>query len=221
MSQSNQTDEEIFLCCHCGNRTPHTRVFEYTAPLLYEEIDRQYYEPFSFHSYVCGTCKGLALLGCFDHEKLEKESFRPPMPRLYPIGPDIDPPSHTVSGENPIPLSVRKAFREAWPLRHTAPAAFANQIRRTLEFICEDQNADGNTLYEQLEDLASKGVFPGGLADIATLVRMLGNIGSHASDKEVNIWDAELLDALFRMLLEYIYLGPARVKRLKQRMSSS
>ena len=216
-----ETSQEIFLCSHCGNRTPHSRVFEYTGSLLYEMIDRPYYEPFSFHSYVCGTCSGLSLLGCFDHEKPERDSDSPPMPRLYPKGPDIDPPSHTVSGGNPIPSSVRRAFREAWPLRYTAPAAFANQIRRTLEFICEDQHADGNTLHKQLEDLASKGVFPGELADIATLVRMLGNIGSHASDKEVSIWDAELLDALFRMLLEYVYLGPARVKRLKERMSSS
>lgn len=218
---TNPANQEIFLCCHCGNRTPHSRVFEHTGSVLYEVIERRYYEPFNFHCYVCGTCSGLSLLGCFAHEKPEQDDDAPPLPRLYPIGPDIDPPPHTVSGKNPIPLSVRHAFRQAWPLRHTAPAAFANQIRRTLEFICEDQQAQGKNLYQQLEDLASKGVFPGGLADIATLVRMLGNIGSHASEKEISIWDAELLDALFRMLLEYVYLGPARVKRLKARMSSS
>ena len=47
----------------------------------------------------------------------------------------------------------------------------------------------------------------------------MGNIVSHASSKEVTIWDAELLEALFWMILEYVYLGPARVKQLKEGMS--
>ena len=210
----------IFLCCHCGNRTPHERVYKYSAYMLFDEIDRPIYEPFEYAAYTCGTCQGLELLGCFAHEEPEPDGDAPPLPRLYPVGPDIDPPSHTVSEANPIPMPVRRAFREAWPLRYTAPAAFANQIRRALEFVCEDRKANGKTLYEQLQDLAAKGVFPKDLAEVASLVRDMGNIGSHASSKDVTIWDAELLDALFRMILEYVYIGPSRVKRLKARMAT-
>ncbi|MDN3517496.1 DUF4145 domain-containing protein [Aquisalimonas lutea] len=216
----NTDQPVVFLCCHCGNRTPHTLRFSYTAEHLYEEVDRRYYEPFTYYAFLCGTCTGLTLLGRFDHETSEHDPDYdgPPRPQLYPNGPEIEPARHTVPGGNPVPLPVRKAFQEAWPLRHTAPGAFANQIRRTLEFICRDQEAVGQNLHMQLQDLAKRGVFPPDLADIADLVRELGNIGSHASTQEISIWDGELLDELFRMILEYVYVGPARVQRLKQRM---
>jgi len=107
-----------------------------------------------------------------------------------------------------------------WHLRHTAPGAFANQIRRALEFICGSENAKGSNLFEQLRDLAQRGVLPTGLIDVAALIRQVGNIGSHASTKEISRWDAELLDSLFRMILEYVYIGPARLDRLKARMKS-
>jgi hypothetical protein len=183
--------QAVFLCCYCGNRTPHKHLYQYTAKLLYDEIDRPYYEPFTYRLYACGTCSGLALLGCFDHETPEHDQLfeGPPFPQLYPAGPYIDPPSHTVTDGNPVPPPVRKAFRDAWPLRHTAPGAFANQIRRTLEFICDDQKATGKTLHAKLQDLAERGIFPPGLADIADLVREVGNIGSHASDKDLSVWD--------------------------------
>jgi hypothetical protein len=187
--------------------------------MLYDEIiDELVYDRFRYEAYTCGTCKGLSLLGCFEYEALDIPEGLP-LPRLYPIGPDIDPPRHTVLEGNAIPPAVRNAFRDAWPLRHTAPSAFANQIRRTLEFICEDQKADGKTLSAQLQDLVNKGVFPQGVVDVADLVRELGNVGSHASEKQISIWDAELLDGLFRTILEYVYIGPARVKRLKERIS--
>ena len=171
--------------------------------MLWDEMPEPIFDNFNFFAYVCETCEGLSLLGCFRIDEVERDFQAPPYPRLYPVGPDIDPPMHTVSGGNPIPEPVLRAYREAWPLQHTAPGAFANQIRRALEFICDERRASGNTLYERLQFLAASGAFPPGLVEVSTLIREVGNIGSHASEKEVSRWDAELLDALFRMILEY------------------
>lgn len=33
------------------------------------------------------------------------------------------------------------------------------------------------------------------------------------------MWDAELLDELFKMLLRFVYLGPSHAKRMRQRLS--
>lgn len=208
----------IFLCCHCGNRTPHELKLEHSAHMLWDEIPEPIFDDFNFFAYACQTCQGLSVLGCFSNDEAEPDFRAPPYPRLYPVGPDIDPPVHTVSGGNPVPEPVRRAYREAWPLQHTAPGAFANQIRRALEFICDERGAKGKTLYEQLQVLAKSGAFPPGLVEVSTLMRAVGNIGSHASEKEVSRWDAELLDALFRMILEYLYIGPARLERLRERI---
>jgi hypothetical protein len=217
----SQSLRQVFLCCHCGNTTPHELKLDHTAELLWDELPEPCFQKFTYLAYSCGTCDGLSLLGCFELDRQDTEDNRsPPYPRLYPVGPDIDPPSHTVGGVNPVPAPVRRAYREAWHLQHTAPGAFANQIRRALEFICNSQNVKGSNLYERLEYLAKQGVFPSGLADVATLIRRAGNIGSHASEKEINRWDAELLDSLFRMILEYVYVGPARLKQLELRMKS-
>jgi hypothetical protein len=193
----------------------------HSAEMVWDEIPQLILDNFNYFVYACETCGGLSVLGCFrnDEADYEPDYQAPPYPRLYPLGPDIDPAPHTVSGGNPVPEPVRRAYRDAWPLQHVAPGAFANQIRRALEFICDERGATGPNLYQRLQALASSGVFPPGLVDVATLIREVGNIGSHASEKEVSRWDAELLDALFRMILEYVYIGPARLKRLRDRIN--
>ena len=189
--------------------------------MIWDEIPEPIYQKYDYAAYSCETCMALSLLGGFENEHSESdpEEKVPPLPRLFPKAANISPPTHTVSPNNPIPSEVLGAYVEAWPLRYLAPRAFANQTRRALEFICEHQHARGKDLFEQLKDLSDRGIFPSGLIDIATLIRELGNIGSHATKKEISRWDAELLDSLFQMVIEYVYLSPARLRRLRERMS--
>lgn len=206
-------------CYHCGNRTPQAQVYEHTAKLLYEEIgDDRYYEPFAFFALTCATCGGLSLFGGFRHEVTEREN---PLSyhRLYPRGPEIVPPAHTVSEQDPLPRPVLRAYTRAWPLRHLNPSAFANQIRRALECLCKDQQAKGRHLADKLRDLARRNVFPPELAEIAHLVREVGNIGSHSSSREIDIWDAELIDELFCLIPRYVYLGRSHLRRMRQRLN--
>jgi hypothetical protein len=67
--------------------------------------------------------------------------------------------------------------------------------------------------------LSSRGIFPGYFAEITDLMRHVGNLGSHASDKDVDFWDAELLDDFFRSIVEYVYIAPSKIQRLRQRIS--
>jgi len=150
-SEKHEKDH-IFLCCHCGNVVMQQPIFRYDANLVFEEIDHhECREPYTFVAYKCSTCTGLTLTGSFDMY-LEKavSSLRP---ILYPLGPFFDPKDHTVSPRDPVPKSVTRLYGQAWPLRYRAPAAFANQVLRTLELICADQRAVGNALHEQLQDL--------------------------------------------------------------------
>ena len=119
-----------------------------------------------------------------------------------------------------VPARILKLYEEIAPLRHIAPNAFAGQIRRALEFICRDQKAQGETLFQQVKDLVSRGTFPGYFAEIADLMRHIGNLGAHASDHDIDNWDAELLDDFFRSVVDYVYIVPSKLKRLKHRFAT-
>lgn len=51
-------------------------------------------------------------------------------------------------------------------------------------------------------------------------MRYIGNLGAHASDHEIDTWDAELLDDFFRSVVDYVYIVPSKIERLKQRFAS-
>ena len=71
----------------------------------------------------------------------------------------------------------------------------------------------------QSRSLAERHILPEELVEIASLIREVGNRGSHADHREVDIYDAELIDELFKLMIRYVYLGPAHVRRLRQRLS--
>jgi len=43
-------------------------------------------------------------------------------------------------------------------------------------------------------------------------------MGAHAADEELSIWDAELIDDFFRATLDYVYVAPAKIRRMENRL---
>ncbi|MET0395957.1 MAG: DUF4145 domain-containing protein [Longimicrobiaceae bacterium] len=188
----------------------------YEGQELYEHFDgKRFNEAFEYLLYQCPTCQGVSLFGDFSeyarHASLEEK-------RLYPRGSQLLPKGHKLGQILTVPKKIVEVYEEIWPLRHLAPNAFAGQIRRALEFICRDQNAQGRNLFEQLKDLVSRGTFPGYFSEITDLMRKVGNLGAHGGEQEVDYWDAELLDDFFRYVVEYVYVAPAKIERLRQRV---
>lgn len=208
----------VLDCSHCGNRTPHALQFEYDHLMFYDELDddEKIYEPFTWLCYSCGTCGGLNIFGAFFSIDLEIASLA--RAKLHPKGADILPPPHTLSPNQPVPGKVLRLYEEVWPLRHRAPAAFIGQVRRLLEFVCADQGASGKDLFAKLQDLSSKGVFPGYFTKITDLLRKVGNMGAHAAEEELSVWDAEIIDDFFHSIVDYVYIAPARIKRMETRL---
>jgi hypothetical protein len=207
-----------YVCYHCGNKTPHRLVHEHSSQQMWDQIENDIItETFKWFTVICTTCEALSLRGGF--ALAEDGVSVTAADRLYPIGPEIVPPRHAVSPPDPVPEAVVNAYAAAWPLRHINPGAFANQIRRCLEFICNDQKAKGATLGHMLKDLAARGILPKDLITVADLLRDVGNIASHANAKTIDAWDAELVDELFKTIVRYIYIAPAQVRRMRQRLA--
>lgn len=218
MDKFSETD--ILECNHCGNRTPHSRSFEYSSQMFFDEIESgKIYEPYTWLGYACSTCGGLNVFGAFFGVDAMPEHLE--RTRLHPRGADLLPPPHMMSPCQPVPPRVLAEYKEIWPLRHRVPAAFIGQIRRLLEFVCEDQGATGRDLFAKLKDLTTKGTFPGYFGQITTLLRRVGNMGAHAGDAELSVWDAELIDDFFRSVIEYVYVAPAKIRRMEVRLNAN
>jgi hypothetical protein len=209
---------EVLVCYHCGNTTPHERVGSHRGRQLFEEIDdRRFHEDYDYDLYQCPTCRGISIYGDFATYPLHEHIAAR---RIYPRGSHLLPEAHKLASRDCIPARILKLYEEIAPLRHIAPNAFAGQIRRALEFICRDQKAQGTTLFNQLKDLISRGTFPGYFADITDLMRHIGNLGAHAGDHDIDTWDAELLGDFFRSVVDYVYIVPSKIERLKQRFGT-
>ena len=187
--------------------------------MFYDELEdgEKYLSPFTWLCYTCGTCGGLSLVGDFFFGSAPNSDALL-RARLHPRGADLLPPDHTLSPNQPIPAKVYNLYYQVWPLRHRSPAAFVGQIRRLLEFVCADKGAVGKDLFTKLQDLSQKGVFPGYFSQITDLLRKVGNLGAHAAEEELSVWDAELIDDFFRSIIDYVYIAPARIKRMEERL---
>ena len=142
----------IVDCYYCGNKAPHIIEYIHESNLIYDQLEESTYitEPFKYYMLSCQTCTGLAILGGFKHELINDI---PDYPRIYPKGPCILPPNHMIVKGQPIPDRIFQSYVKAWPLRFTAPNAFANQIRRILEMICDQKKAIGDDLFGKLKFL--------------------------------------------------------------------
>jgi hypothetical protein len=101
-----------------------------------------------------------------------------------------------------------------------APNAFAVQIRRALEALCEDREARGSNLQKRLLDLSEKGEIPSVLAEAGDVLRLIGNMGAHASDNSVHPLLALTIDEFFRAIIEYVYLAPKKMQDFREKMNA-
>ena len=117
----------------------------------------------------------------------------------------------------PVPINVREVYAEASRIKRSAPNAFAVMLRRALEAVCDDRGVEKGALGERLRKLADHGEVPPLLAEVSDVVRMLGNIGAHASSLSVTVPDTWVLDDFFRAIVEYVYIAPSKLKKYKER----
>lgn len=203
MTNDNQTIN--IKCGSCEKRANQKVASEYTQTVgeefefegewLYEE------ENYLLRMSICSSCETINLSVQDDGREIAV---------LYPA------PPRDVEG---LPEDVAKAHKAARAVRMIDANAFAVLLGRVLELVCLDRKAKGETLSEQLKDLANKGEIPGPLADMAHQLRFLRNVGAHATLGELTRGEVPVLDDLCGAILEYVYTAPHRVARVANRIN--
>lgn len=86
-----------------------------------------------------------------------------------------------------VPAEVTTSFEEALTCEaNECYIAAAMLIRKTLEQVCEEQQAEGTTLKERIEKLRAKATLPKDLFDAMDHLRLLGNDAAHIEARSYN-----------------------------------
>jgi hypothetical protein len=202
----------VAYCPHCGNRAPQLLIkrqqFLETGWSVTDGSEDQH--PWSTFVAVCETCNNLLL---YDNpgDQMDDGSFH--------YGDLVYPDSGKL--HKSVPDIIEEVYREAYRIKNLAPNAFAVQIRRALEALCEDRNAKKGNLQIRLKDLSEKGEIPPVLAEASDILRLLGNIGAHGINKSIHPLQALAIDEFFRAVVEYVYIAPSKIKEFRNKMKRS
>jgi hypothetical protein len=203
---------KVAFCPHCGNTSSqtvvHTQVCGWVGRSLVDDEELNLGRTYFIAS--CDTCKHILVYSMWgDSHAVEDyaEIFADSAILEYP-----DPGSLSFS----VPESIKGIYEEANKIKLSSPDAFAVQIRRALEAMCNDIGAKGRNLQEKIEDLVAREKLPATLAEAADLLRHLGNTGAHADEKSIRLNQVDALDKFFRAIVEYVYVAPGTLKALRE-----
>jgi ribosomal protein S27E len=205
----NNKMEQIVSCPHCGNETTHEILKQANTSLkMYSAAfrpDSNYEIDVTFYLTRCKTCNNISLFG--DSELDERQGKLSEASIFYP--------KQNYFGSE-VPDTILKTYKEAQRIKNISPMAFAVMIRRGLEFLCMDKKAKGNILSTQLKDLSKNGIIPQTLIEMGDTLRFLGNQGAHATNYNIENEEVESIDDFFTAMIEYVYVAPAKLERLKE-----
>jgi len=128
-------------------------------------------------------------------------------------------PTGRAAPSQDLPAEVRDCLDEAIKsLDAGAPKASALMTRSAIQAAMRQQQANGKTLWAEIEDLAERNVLPPALREWAHEIRDGANPAAHPKDGEqVTREDGLELLALAEALFEYLYIVPADITRRRAR----
>ena len=200
-----ETIRHVLFCPHCSNRAPqrliHTQEYLEHGYPSDDSIDIEC----ACYVVVCETCNKILLYRTFSYIEENKYFHRADL--IYPPNPG--------NLHKSVPKVICECYVEAARIKNLAPNAFAVQIRRALEALCDDRGAKKGALQLRLQDLVSRGEIPPVLAEMTDILRLLGNIGAHSMKQTIKPIYAIAIDDFFHVIIEYVYVAPSKLKEFR------
>jgi hypothetical protein len=117
-----------------------------------------------------------------------------------------------------VPQRVRECYDEAVAVRKRSRNSCATNIRRALEAVCDDRGIAKAPLNKRKQSLAFRGELSPRLIEITDVLRFVGNVGAH-SDRDVTEQEVEVIERCFRLVIDYFYEVPEKIRQLKQTLA--
>lgn len=202
---ADDVTERIDICRSCGNRSPQRVLFTRLYEVKDSGNNRVGFDWVYFLT-ACATCDDIMLYGGPHDVVGYSDSPLDEAEVIWPAARALN---------DSVPERIRQSYEEALRVKPFVPNAFGTLVRRALEAVCIDQGAKGRSLEQKLADLAETGVIPATLDDMSSVVRLLGNRAAHANLEDLREEDVRVLDDFFRMLVEYVYVAPSKLKEFE------
>jgi len=118
-----------------------------------------------------------------------------------------------------VPTAISKNYLEARrSLRGQNFTAAVVMCRRTLEFICNHFNADGNDLFTMLKSLRTKLVLDDRMHSWGdNIIRFMGNKGAHAYEDDIDPDDAADAVEFTKAFIQYLFVFDAAFHKHMER----
>lgn len=200
------TTNQIHTCSHCGNLTNLTLIKEISVEEDFYGLENEY-ETVVYNIYYLFKCISCCRVSIYAQLYTNQEK---PINELELVFPKVR------NIKNLLPDKVKNTYVEAKRIQNISSTAFMILIRKSLEQICVDQNANGKNLYEKILKLSDKGIIPKKIMNLASLIRHIGNISSHENDL-IDVWDVEIVDEFFHIIAEYIYSLDNQISIIKKK----
>lgn len=211
MTSAEEKYSPILDCPNCMNKVLMKIVAEYSQVQFHHQEHPIHFEwnagPI-YRMLLCPACEVICFSRINYNDAFDPTDWTTEI--LYPMS------EKTPQG---LPSTVSNAYQAALKVRGIDANFFAVGLRRVLELVCIDRQAEGRALHEQLTNLARRGEIPERLADMAHGLRQLGNIGAHASEGALTKDEIPFLDKLCQAILEYVYYAPHLLGQVEQRLS--
>jgi len=165
-----------------------------------------------FDTLKCGNCGGYV-------QVMWSASEHGPQQGLHDY--IVQPwPKKVGNGSKNWPDVVKRHWKQANDsLNNGNNDAAAVMARSALQAVMRSQKAVGKDLYNEIDDLATKGILPAVIQEWAHEVRQLAKPAAHPEDdeEETSSEDAEDVVKFLDFLLEYTYDVPAQIEKYRKR----
>ena len=206
---------KILKCFHCGNegmlKIEHIYEHCFGGPVFDDigcVVDCEPTEKYRWHLLSCPVCHKATLYEECDDECLQMTVSTNNYPQV-----NFD--------YSNIPLNIKTAFEAALKVKNIDAAICLLSLRRVLEAICKDMNAEGSDLNDMIKDLMTKQILPPMFEDACWIIRKLGNSAAHADDRTYYMNQVEQTISFVQTIIEYLYVLPEKMHSMKDKLQKS
>jgi hypothetical protein len=194
-------------CPYCGSDKgiEFRYLSKYEDECFLQNLNDPYIYEHTGHMFVseCLNCKRLMLGDDYGGEL---------PPNLFDKA-ELIYPKNFITNQS-IPEEVRVTYENAKRIQHLNAEAFALSIRKCVEIICKLNGIEKGGLASKLKKLCIKLSLPSLILEAADCIRIVGNQAAHDIEN-IHPINARNIDDFFGILIEYIYILPARLKHFE------
>jgi len=214
IKQPNYIGEQFRMNCPtCKVETKYTIVSATTkngkqSEIMFGQPEEDAYVQYWTEEYQVVQCNGCENL-IFRLTSMNSEDMGPDGPTIYTeIYPNPEEGRTEVKDSHLLPNKLERIYTETLrSLNSNQPVLTGIGIRAIVETVCKDQNANGNNLFNKINDLKANKILTESGADILHKLRTLGNDSAHEVQPHTNVQLGLALDVIDN-LLQSVYILP-------------